>query len=151
MNKNPSRLLVSILVGLSVLSSAPGTAEATKDGPIISRITIRSTDIFDFETKPNLRKFPYTWINALHIQTREYVIRQELLFKIGDHLDVFLLRETERNLRGLSFIRAARIVSFPQRDGTVALVVHVNDAWTTEPQLNLSGVNKVDNVEIGFK
>ncbi len=119
--------------------------------PAISRITIRGTDIFDFETKPNLQKFPYTWINFLHLKTKEGVIRQQLLFKEGDKLDVFLLRETERNLRGLSFIRAARCVTFPQRDGTVAVVVHVNDSWTTEPQINASGTNGVDSLQFGFK
>ena len=42
-------------------------------------------------------------------------------------------------------------MKFPQPDGTVALVVHVNDAWTTEPQLNLGGQNKISSTEIGFK
>lgn len=129
-----------------------GRADARENrAPVISRITIRGTDIFDFDTNPYLRRFPYLWINALHIQTRDSVFRQELLFKVGDRMDPFLVRETERNLRALSFVRNARIVSFPQRDGTVALVVHVNDSWTTEPQINLGGVNRVDDLEIGFK
>lgn len=134
-----------------LLPAANLAAKANSQGPVISRITLRSTDVFDLETNTYLRRFPYTWINALHIQTKDHVIRQELLFKVGDRYDPFIIRETERNLRALSFIRAARIRKFPQRDGTVALVVHVNDAWTTEPQLNLGGRNKVDKVEIGFK
>ncbi|MCG3205312.1 MAG: Outer membrane protein assembly factor BamA [Elusimicrobia bacterium] len=117
----------------------------------ISRITIRGTDIFDFETQTYLRKFPYTTINFLHIQTKEHVIKNELLFKVGDKVDPFLLSETERNLRALSFIRAARVAQFPQRDGTVALVVYVNDSWTTEPQFNLGGQNSIESTEIGFK
>ena len=66
-------------------------------------------------------------------------------------MDDFLLEETERNLRALSFIRAARISKFLQRDGTTVIVVYVNDSWTTEPQLNLSGINKIDDIEFGFK
>ncbi len=119
--------------------------------PVISRITIRGTDIFDMESNVALKKFPYNTINFLHIRTQEHVIRQELLFKIGDRFDPFLVDETERNLRALSFIRAARVAKFPQRDGTVALVVHVNDSWTTEPQINLGGQNKIDSTEVGFK
>lgn len=128
-----------------------GVALAADSPPIISRIKIRATDIFDFETKPYLDKFPYTWINALHIRTREEIIRQELLFDVGDPLDLYLVRETERNLRALSFVRAARIARFPQRDGTVVLVVHTSDSWTTEPQLNLGGTNRVDEIELGFR
>lgn len=119
--------------------------------PVISKITIYSTDIFDLETKPYLKKVPYTWINSLHLQTHKYIIEQELLFKVGDPYDPFKVNETERNLRALSFIRAARVSQFPQPDGTVALVVFASDSWTTEPQLNLSGNNAIDELEIGFK
>jgi outer membrane protein assembly factor BamA len=149
MRKNP--FFTPTVLLLFCLACLPLLAADVEAAPVISRITIRGTDIFDFETKPNLNKFPYSWINLLHFQTKEYVVRQELLFSVGDRLDVFLLRETERNLRALSFIRSARVVGFPQRDGTVVLVVHVNDSWTTEPQVNLSGVDGVDKLEIGFK
>lgn len=142
---------------LAFLSIAP-PAEAYRrqrpadaPAPIISRITIRATSIFDLDTNAQLRHIPYSTANALHIRTREQVIRRELLFKEGDRLDPFLIAETERNLRALPFIRAARIVKFPQRDGTVALVVYTNDSWTTEPQINLGGVNSIDSVEVGFK
>jgi len=117
----------------------------------ISKITIRSTDIFDFGTKPYLKKFPYTWINLLHFQTKESIIRQELLFKEGDEVDDFLIDETERNLRALPFIRAARIGKFPQRDGTVALVIYTGDSWTTEPQINIGGINNIDELEFKFR
>jgi len=123
----------------------------TEGPPIISRITIQSTDIFDLETKSYLKKFPYTWINLLHFQTKRHVLEQELLFQVGDKVDDFLLQETERNMRALPFIRSARISKFPKRDGTVVLVIYVSDSWTTEPQLNLQGVNRLDNIEIGFK
>lgn len=138
-------------IALVSLLTVSAVAARRRKNPVISRITIRGTDIFDMELNPRLRHFPYTWINTLHIQTKEEVIRRELLFKVGDRLDPFLVSETERNLRALPFIRAARIAKFPQRDGTVALVVHVNDAWTTEPQLNLGGVNKVEETEFGFR
>ena len=72
----------------------------------------RGGSIFDLETNAKLRRFPYSTINALHIRTREDVIRRELLFKVGDRLDPFLIAETERNLRALPFIRAARIATW---------------------------------------
>jgi len=127
------------------------TKDAAVEQPIISRITIRGTNIFDFESDAALDRFPYNTANFLHIKTKEQVIARELLFKVGDKLDPYLIQETERNLRALSFIRGARIVKFPQPDGTVVLVVHVNDAWTTEPQINLGGQNKISSTEVGFK
>src|SRR5688500_10820338 len=103
---------------LLLAAPAPLLAAKSSQQPVISRITVRATDIFDFEFKTYLRKFPYTWANGLHIRTKERVIRQEFLFKVGDRLDPFLIAETERNLRALSFIRAARVAKYPQRDGT---------------------------------
>ncbi len=138
------------LSGLGFFLIAAATA-APKDSPIISRITIRGTDIFDLDTKSYLKKFPYTWINTLHIQTKQEVIERELLFKVGDPIDEFLLQETERNLRALSFIQSARVTQFPQRDGSVVVVVYVSDSWTTEPQLNLGGQNRVDSLEVGLR
>lgn len=138
-----------------LLSFIGEAAAAKKNGaspqPIISRISIRNTDIFDMESNPSLNHFPYNTINFLHIKTREHVIRQEILLKEGERYDPFLASETERNLRALSFIRSARVARFPQRDGTVAVVVHANDSWTTEPQINLGGQNKIDSTEVGFK
>ncbi|MBV9080681.1 MAG: hypothetical protein JO102_06140, partial [Elusimicrobia bacterium] len=128
----------------------PAAGLAASRAPVISKITIRGADIFDTDLDPRLRRFPYTWVNALHIQTKEEVIRRELLFKVGDHVDPFLINETERNLRALSFIRSARVSRIPRKDGTVAIVVHVNDAWTTEPQLNLGGRNGINSTELGF-
>jgi len=140
----------STAAAASAIQVSTTTAEH-RQAPIISRITIRGTDIFDLETNVALNKFPYRTINWLHIQTREEVIRRELEFKVGDRLDAFLISETERNLRALSFVRAARIARFPQPDGTVALVVHVQDAWTTEPFLNLGGLNRIDTTTFGFQ
>lgn len=140
------------MIGSFCIFLNPGKITAEEPPPpVISRITIRNTDIFDFDTNVSLNKFPYTTINWIHIKTQEHVISNELLFKVGDKFDPFLVAETERNLRALSFIRAVRVSKFPQRDGTVVLVVHVNDAWTTEPQINLGGQNKVDTTEFGFK
>jgi hypothetical protein len=139
------------ILPLQFVAAANKAKHVASEQPVISRITIRGTDIFDFDSNPALNRFPYNAINFLHVRTKDQIIAQELLFKVGDKLDPYLLQETERNLRALSFIRAARVVKFPQPDGTVALVVHVNDAWTTEPQINLGGQNKISSTEVGFK
>ncbi len=153
MKKFRSAPFVLGFISLTVLfSRLPRLAwSAEPPAPRISRITIDGSSIFDLNRQITLRHFPYTWINVLHIQTKEQIIRQELLLKEGDPVDEFLIHETERNLRALSFIRSAQIEQLPQTDGTVALMVHVGDSWTTEPQINTSGINKIDTVEVGFK
>jgi hypothetical protein len=72
--------ILIIILSLFVLMP-PSIIEASAakkrldSGAMISRITIRGTNIFDFETMPYMRRFPYSWINGLHIQSKAYVIR----------------------------------------------------------------------------
>jgi hemolysin activation/secretion protein len=82
----------------------------------------------------------YRTANKIHVETRESIIRQELLFAPGDPMDAELLAQTERNLRGLVFIRDARIETFPRDDGTVDVRVQTFDAWSTVPELSFAKV-----------
>src|SRR2546422_5107591 len=63
----------------------------------------RST-LFPYTTL--FRSLPYIWANRLHFETREYVIRRELLFEEGDPANPDVLYESERNLRRLNFLRS---------------------------------------------
>src|SRR5260370_1618761 len=76
---------------------------------------------------PRSTLFPYTtlfrsargWVyraaDALHIETRESVIRKFLLFQEGDPYDPTRLEESERNLRVLPFLdrKSTRLNSSP--------------------------------------
>lgn len=85
---------------------------------------------------------PFSWAyrfgNKIHIRTREEVIRRELLFASGDPVNKEALEQTERNLRGLSFIRDARVESFPADDGSVNVRVTTYDSWTLVPQIRFA-------------
>ncbi len=70
---------------------SPGT-------PIVA-VQINRHDVFDLDD-PSTSAWPYRWVNALHILTREDFIRRLLLFKVGDVLDPARLEETEIILRG---------------------------------------------------
>ena len=65
----------------------------------------------------------YELTNVLHVRTQSEVIRQELLFAVGDTLDSLALIETERNLRGFGFISDARVTAHD--DGVSGAVVRV--------------------------
>jgi hypothetical protein len=123
------------LIALAALLSPQAPPAAT---PVIESIEIRIEDVFEDEGRT-----PDQWVyrlgNQLHIETKEVVIRRELLFREGDPLDPEALEQTERNLRALPFIRKARIERHPSGDN-VRLRVVVADSWTTVPEVRLSKV-----------
>jgi len=78
-------------------------------------------------------------VNRFHIETRESVVRTELLFKKGDVLDTELLKASERALRRLKFLNRAKVLVVPVDDQTVDVEVRTRDAWSLIPGLNLKG------------
>jgi hypothetical protein len=94
-----------------------------------------------FDEPPTGFSAPYRLGNTLHVQTRERVVRRELLFSEGDPSSPELVAQTERNLRTLPFLRDARIdTTDVDSDGDgvvdhVAVRVQVWDTWSLTPQL----------------
>jgi outer membrane protein assembly factor BamA len=78
-----------------------------------------------------------TWlfrrVNDFHVQTRESVVRRELLFSENDSYDSRLLEETERNLRRLPIFRKVVVAAAPAGDGRMEVTVHVYDNWSITP------------------
>src|SRR5436309_13215057 len=151
MRSRPSRksapevtLLVSAL--MAILAPGPAAARDTSETrdqprrtfPLIATIRIDRGDVFDL-SNPDERHLPYIWANRLHFETREYVIRRELLFEEGAPADPHVLYESERNLRRLTFLHDnSRIETVPRDDGRVDVVVHTRDVWTTRPSVSIN-------------
>jgi hypothetical protein len=131
-----------IPTGMIFFAVGFSTTQAASSGAalVVSDIEIRVEDVFEEDGRT-----PAQWVyrlgNQLHIETKEEVIRRELLFREGGPLDPEALAQTERNLRALPFIREARIETFPsgEEGGTRVLVV-VSDGWSTKPQGRLEKV-----------
>jgi len=121
---------------LAIAWAAEGAASA---GARIGSVSIRQSSVFD-EKIPGESKPPYTWANAVHILTREKIIRRELLAGPGDPYDEYLIEQSERNLRAYDFVKDARIRE-RRRGDRVDLEVAVQDAWTTDiaPSFKRSG------------
>ncbi len=100
-------------------------------GLVIASIKIESHEVFDTSAPPENKKL-YKLANDLHIRTRDAVIERELLFEVGDTYDQALIEETERALRGLSFIRRAKIEATVNDLGSVDLIVRTYDSWSLE-------------------
>lgn len=113
--------------------------------PMVRHITIEVREIFD---EPNLGAF-YRGVNKIKAQTREDVVRRELLIHEGEAFDEFLVQESERNLRSLPYLRDISITPIPDGD-VVDLVVSVQDTWTIFPQLGFSSGGGTNKRSIGL-
>jgi hypothetical protein len=133
-------VLFSCPAALARASSEEGTSTPVASGrsfPAIATVKIERTDVFNLDD-PDERHAPYILANKLHIETRERIIRRELLFTEGDPADPAVLYESERNLRRLKFLHDnTRIVTLPRDDGRVDVVVRTRDVWTTRPSVSV--------------
>jgi hypothetical protein len=73
--------------------------------------------------------------NQIHLRTRKWIIRQNLLFSENHRVDPLEIAETERLLRKNRYIYDARIDIFPYNSSldTVYINVAVQDVWSIRP------------------
>ena len=110
-----------------VLALAPSALAQQPRADRVRAVIVQREAVFD---SLEARYWAYRIANALHVETRENVIRRELLIDIGDPWDADLVAESERNLRALGVFRDVRIVR-QDTDSGIVVVVRTADAWTT--------------------
>lgn len=128
-------------------TSKPKSAIKNVDGPtddfelyngrIINKIIIKRLDPFGTKVTDTTQLATDTFSklgNRTHATTREWVVKNNLLIKEGDEVDEEILRDAERILRRLPFLRDARVYILPIK-GTfeVDILVITKDVW------NISG------------
>jgi len=124
---------------LCLLPRAGGAAEATAEPsvatgpppPCIRRVIFERVPIFSAQDRQRFPWLPLSWIDALHIDTREGTLRQELLVAEGDRADPRLLDESERKLRATGIVTEVRVETQHVAPDTVDLYVHTREVWTT--------------------
>src|SRR6266542_3536528 len=126
------------------LIASAGLAQTNTPFPRIRSIVIEHTSVFGPEERldniphvPDLT-FIFHLANFLHIDTKEEVIRRELLVHEGGPADPALIAESERNLRALPYIRRVKILVSPAPEGQVDLDVIAQDTWTTQPRVSFA-------------
>ncbi len=97
--------------------------------PVVDHIELRRSSVFEVD---EATIWPFRFANSLHITTRPWVIRRELLFRPGEQWDSARVAESERNLRSLRVFRGVRIDSVRTDSGLVARV-STHDGWSTRP------------------
>lgn len=114
--------------------------EAAPDGKRIERVDIARLPVFD-EDDP----VP-DFVNVFHGQTREPVIRRELLFQPGDTYRAEQVLETVRNLQALPQFGVVVVVALKgSSPDSVRLVVIVRDVWSLRLAYELRGTLKSIN------
>jgi len=118
-------------------------------GKIIGSIHLNKVDILEGSVNDTTRKVQSSIgraLNSVHINTRDYVIFNNLFFESGDSLNPGLLSDNERILRELPFIRDARIRVKTRPDTSIVdIIVITQDVFSIGADL---GVNSVDDFKI---
>lgn len=107
--------------------------EPRDPGPELLRRIPLVSPIGRYVTKPML--------NALHVRTKEYVIRRELLVREGDRYVQVLVDETARNMRTRMPLQVSLVVIVPletNEPGTVDLLVITKDIWSLRLSFNIA-------------
>ena len=115
----------------------PSPAELEARGAVIGEVHIMVGDVFDTSIEGE-DGWLYRTANKLHINTREQVVRDQLLFKPGDPYDDRVVRETERLLRANDYMYDAAIVPVAYDGERVDLEVRTRDVWTLNPGISFS-------------
>jgi hemolysin activation/secretion protein len=115
----------------------PSSQELEARGAIIGEIRIVTGDVFDTSVEGE-DAWLYRAANRLHIDTRESVIRDQLLFKPGEPYRRRLVEETERLLRANDYLYEASIVAVAYDGHAVDLEVRTRDVWTLNPGFSFS-------------
>jgi hypothetical protein len=116
---------------------------------VIGDIFIRNGDVFDTDRPDESGAF-YRMVNALHIETREEVIRRGLLVQSGAPFTVDAIAEAERALRAKEFLQEAEIRPISYVDGEVDLEVVTVDTWSLTPSVSFArkGGRNTGGIEI---
>ena len=110
------------------------------EGKRIQSVDIVRLQVFDDDDPvPDL-------FNVFHAQTRERVIRRELLFEAGDRYETERIQETLRNLQLLPQFGVVVIVTLRGTEpGQVKVVVIVRDVWSLRLNYQFQGTPKSIN------
>ena len=134
----------------ALAQAIPPLYELEAAGAIIGEIRTRPQNIFD-TGDPEENNAVFRFANRIHPVTRPNVIERSLLFKTGERLSVQRIDETERLLRGNSYLYDVDIVPVAYRDGVVDLEVVTRDTWSLRPEIDIQRSGGVTTGSIGLE
>ncbi|MEL4251470.1 hypothetical protein AAEH72_10695 [Shewanella xiamenensis] len=151
-------ILPCCLCGLVNLATADEVAPKTTSDQApkkVSKIIVVSNPIFD-ESDPDAF-FIHRWANYLHINTKEYVVRDKLTFSENDTVTQKDLDESQRLLRAEPYIRDAKVYTSekdPQTDSPLedeSIIIETWDNWSLLPTASFSSSGGDTRYSFGVK
>lgn len=102
---------------------------------VIRNVSINTMEVFgqkgsDTARDPNMIE---KLGDFLHVKTREWIIRNQLLFSSGQRLAPFKLAESERLLRSRNYLYDAQIRVIPVGKDSADIIVTTQDLWSLAP------------------
>lgn len=97
----------------------------------IENIYFDQKDVFDSTQSDWFFAAPL--LNSLHTNTRNYIVRDELLFESNQWIEEDILFETERNLRNTGLFTNVRIELDSTGEDSYDAYVITQDRWSTYP------------------
>lgn len=140
--RNKKTLILCALCLAGNAPADPGRETPTLDelqaaGATIGEVIIQVNDVFD-TSSPAENKSIFRLANRLHVNTRDSVIKSQLLFRSGDPLIRSVIEESARILRRNQFFYDAAIRVVRYENNVVDLVISARDNWTLLPEISLS-------------
>ena len=114
------------------------------EGKIIRQIIIETLDPFGYAVD-NYKDAPEKGFekfgNGLHLKTKNWTIRNLLLFKKNEPLDSIVTKESERLIRKQRYVRSVIIkpIEIPNSNDSIDISVRVLDSWSLIPTGVISG------------
>ncbi|MDR2224169.1 MAG: hypothetical protein LBE34_15750 [Flavobacteriaceae bacterium] len=112
-------------------------------GKVIRNIRIVTLDPFGYSDSDSLRT-PETKLedigNRFHLKTKQFTIRNYLLFKEGQRFDSLKVKESERLIRTQRFVRRVSIYPIPLATSkdTIDVLIRELDSWSIYPTGSMS-------------
>jgi hypothetical protein len=132
------------------------------EGKIIRNIIITTLDPFGF-SDIDTTITPQRWIektgNRLHLKSKQFAIKNYLLFNKNSPYNLFSIKESERIIRSQNFVNSVNITEklTSSKSDSVDVYIRVLDSWSTVPKLSFSkeqktvGLNERNFLGIGHQ
>jgi hypothetical protein len=148
-----SKLLRSVLVKDDEPQPVNKTADPDRKsirkytGRIIRKINVVILDVFGASVK-NPADTARSWLqdrgNSLHFKTKEWLIKNKLIFSEGQFLLPYDIQESERIIRKTSYVYDVRIIPRVIKNDadSIDVMVYVQDIWSTNASISYHSGNK---------
>jgi len=144
-------LYAAILIFIVLSNSASSRNTSSTDNvTLIDSIIVENENIFNTDSS-RYDYWLYRLANKMHINTRKFVVKREILLKEGEAFSRELADETERNLRALPFISTAEVELQNDTTGRNLVYVRTTDVWTLSGGFSVHRSSGNDTYQLALK